>query len=212
MPKGTRYGDKKILDLASIVEKTILILNKCVKAHCDRNLDQMEQYASEVIALENEADKVRRSMYEVLKSTTIHFASHDKAKLLDFLDKITDKAELLARFLVIFSEVEIPEDMKNDIFILNDSMVKAAGLIKQAVYSLWEDFDKASDLCKEIEQLREETRTLEFEMIKKLYKEIVDLDTKLKLREITSFLGIIVDKIEEAADFILFMVMKYKPL
>ena len=99
---------------------------------------------------------------------------------------------------------------QNMLLELSEIAIKTAELLAEACAELLDDYDEAWEKARECEQVRHKAVELHYDILEKIYQEEVrgrDLNFVVKL---TRRLALIVDKAEEAADFVRLLVIKYK--
>lgn len=209
---------KKKLDLEKMFDihteyayQSVLHLVDAVNSFCDNKYDLLHEKAKKVIEFENQADNLRRRLCILIRETMPPYIGQDRFKLLDLIDDVADRSELLARYLMIYP-IKVPSSLINPIKELAMKTLETVKIMFDAEKALWEDINLAFKRSGEVEILREQVRDAQFDVIKKILTEDIDTEIKIILKEIVVFLGRISDKAEEIADYISFIGIKYKSI
>jgi len=134
--------------------------------------------------------------------------TEDKYALLESIDDIADKAEILVRIADI-SKLEIPKIIVKDLKEMANKIEIAATLLGESVSDLKKDIEQAIRKASKLEIIREQVRESEFAMLKKLFAGSHTTKTIL-LKEIIALAGQVADKAEEAADRVITLGLKYQ--
>jgi len=188
----------------------VVNLRKALHHYCEGDMESAKVFSKQVVSLEAKADEVRRLAEKKLYTgVLIPFGREDKYALMEAIDDIADKAEIIVRLAEI-EKPEIPAPLKADIKILSNQVELSSQVLKEAVEYLNTDINKAIKTASKVELVREKVRNLEFEILKKLLaskKKNLDI---LLLKELISLTGQVADKAEEAADRVISLAVKYQ--
>ena len=198
--------DKFITD----VYNSVVSLSRSVESYLNGNEKLAYDFGKQVISLEESADARRRVMErELYSGVLIPFGREDKYELIETIDDIADKAEIIAR-LSKYEKPKIPQNIKKDLVKLLGLVVNTSYLLKESVKFLSTDLDKAIKTSSKVNIEREIVRELEFKILKKLLSTPkIDFKTIL-LKELISLIGQVADKAEEASDRVISMAVKYQ--
>ena len=198
--------DKFITD----VHNSVVSLSRSVESYLNGNEKLAYDFGKQVISLEESADARRRVMErELYSGVLIPFGREDKYELIETIDDIADKAEIIAR-LSKYEKPKIPQNIKKDLVKLLGLVVNTSYLLKESVKFLSTDLDKAIKTSSKVNIEREIVRELEFKILKKLLSTPkIDFKTIL-LKELISLIGQVADKAEEASDRVISMAVKYQ--
>ncbi len=191
--------------------QSVIHLVNALDAFCDNKMDTVASEAKKVIQLENDADSLRRKLSILIRETLPPYVGQDRFKLLDLIDDVADRAELLARYLMIYP-ITVPNSLKGPIKALAAKTLETVKNMFEAERALWVNIDDAFKKSETVEVLREQVRDAQFEVIRTILASKIDVEQKIILKEIATFLGRISDKAEEIADYISFIGIKYKSM
>ncbi|MCD6483953.1 MAG: DUF47 family protein [Candidatus Odinarchaeota archaeon] len=211
MPSNEKEMEKKFDLHTEYAYQCVVHLIKALNAFCNKDFDTLKVNANKVIELEDSADKIRREVTKLIRELTIPYVGQDRFKLLDLIDDIADRAELLARYLLIYP-LPVPNEIIESLKELGNKTLAVVSKMFKAEKALWTDIHKAIEIVEEVQTLREDTRSAQFDLIKIIFQGDIDTETKIMLKEISVFLGRIADKAEEIADYISFIGLKYKAM
>ncbi|MGQ4832400.1 MAG: DUF47 domain-containing protein [Candidatus Asgardarchaeia archaeon] len=191
--------------------QSVIHLVNALEAFCENQTENLMNEAKKVIQLENDADNLRRKLSILIRETLPPYLGQDRFKLLDLIDDVADRAELLARYLMIYP-VTVPSSLKASIKALAAKTLETVKTMFEAERALWVNIDEAFKKSEIVEVLREQVRDAQFEVIRNILTSEIDTERKIILKEIATFLGRISDKAEEIADYISFIGIKYKSM
>ncbi|MDP7282709.1 MAG: DUF47 family protein [Candidatus Undinarchaeales archaeon] len=184
-------------------------LREVIHHYCDKNHTLAKEFSKKVIDQEAKADATRRLIEKKLyKGVIVQMGTEDKYALLEAIDDIADKAEILVRMAGI-SKLEIPKDIVKDFREMANKIEVAAKLLGESVSALKTDISHAIKQATKLELVREQVRESEFAVLKKLFATRQDVKAVL-LKEVLTLTGQVADKAEEAADRVITLALKYK--
>lgn len=184
-------------------------LRKTIHFYADGKYADAKMSAKKVTNLENKADYLRRDMEKTLYSgVLIPFGREDKYNLIEAIDDIADKAEIIVRLAGI-EQPKIPKKLVTDLKVLADLVEKTTKKLLDAVILLDTDIQKSIETAKQVELLREKVRTQEFQLLGKLIGGNVTFSAIL-LKELITLTAQVADKAEEAADRVVALAVKYQ--
>lgn len=199
----------KFLDeFINAVHDSVSALKDTMHHYCNGSLKKVRESADKVIELEKKADAIRRRMEKDLyKGVLLPFGREDKYALVEELDDIADKAEIIVR-LADIERPKIPNHLKDNIKGLANLVEGTSDKLKRSVLSLNIDIKSAIDSANTVELHREKVRALEFKILEKvLVKKNVN---SLILKELVTLVSQVADKTEEAADRVITLAVKYQ--
>ena len=194
-----RSGCQKLYNyLSDFIEKKLVD---------DKLIDDKFQ---EVIACEKRADKLKEQYLELLfkDKKALPFLVEDQYKIITSLDKIVNKSEFIARYMMIFP-FEIYDDLREDFSALNKLYMDITNQLLNCTLLMETNFDSSYELTFEIENLRRESHDLKFRMLKSLFKKT---DNVLRINLTWKLIGLIYDVIswsEEISDYLRCLIIKY---
>lgn len=186
------------------------LLDECIQLLVNEHFDQCEKCVEEIIKVENEIDEIKFLIEEsISKGKRLKYLIEDQVKLLDVLEHIADRTEILARFIHAYM-VKIPNEIKDNVIELSSKMLETVNKLYKAIKSIDHDLDKAYALASEVEKLKEDAVEIEFKIIRWLSQSKIDVKRVIEIKDIVSLLGRIAEKAEEATNTIKTMSMKYR--
>mgnify|MGYP001597200200 CR=1 FL=1 len=202
------YGTLEIF--ITDVHSSVLHLNDTIRSYSDGKLKAARKSANSVIDYEEKADNSRRKLEKMLYTgVVLPFGRGAKYELLESVDDVADKAELVARLLLI-ERLEIPQSLDKYFKELMGTVLEVANHLKGAVLQLDLNLDNAIASATKVELLREKARQIEFKLIEKLFSRKTNVLELILLKELISLIGAVADKSEEAADRVISLAVKYQ--
>src|SRR3989344_4705229 len=182
------------------VHSSVKYLNDTVRNYCDGKSREARKFANFVIDFETKADSSRRSLEKMLYTgVVLPFGRGAKYELLESVDDVADKAELVAR-LILIERLKVRQNLRKDLKELSGTVLEVVNNLKEAVLQLDINLDKAVAHATSVELMREKARQIEFKLIEKLFSKMrADINIIL-LKELISLIAAVADKAEEAAD------------
>ncbi|MFO7872362.1 MAG: DUF47 family protein [Candidatus Undinarchaeales archaeon] len=201
---------RELEEFVEEVHSSVVSLSKAVEKYADGKQKEAEKFGEKVFKSEEIADRKRRFMENTLYSgAIIPFGRDSKYELVEAIDDVADKAEIIARLLK-YENVKIPKDLKKDIKELAKKTVETSEKLATSVKSLNVDLRAATSAAYDVNTLREEARRTEFKTFEKLFSGKKKSINLILLKEIISLIGQVSDKAEEAADRVITLSVKYK--
>ena len=202
------YGTLEIF--ITDVHSSVSHLNDTIRNYSDGKLKAARKSANFVIDYETKADNSRRKLEKMLYTGVIlPFGRGAKYELLESVDDVADKAELVARLLLI-EHLKIPQSLDKYFKELMGTVLEVANHLKDAVLQLDLNLDNAIAHATKVELLREKARQIEFKLIEKLFSRKANVLELILLKELISLIGAVADKSEEAADRVISLAVKYQ--
>ena len=192
------------------VHVSVSHLNDTVRNYCDGKSKEACKSANLVIDCETKADSSRRKLEKMLYSgVVLPFGRGAKYELLESVDNVADKAELVAR-LILIERLKIPQNLKKDFKELSGTVLVVVNHLKDAVLQLDLNLDNAISNATKVELIREKARQIEFKLMERLFSRMkADVNTIL-LKELIALIGAVADKAEDAADRVVSLAVKYQ--
>lgn len=192
------------------VHTSVSHLNATISHYCDGDKNNARKFANFVIDYENKADNTRRKLEKMLYAgVVLPFGRSSKYEMLESLDDVADKAEVVAR-LILIERIKISPPLKKDFKELSRAVLEVATELKQAVMQLDLNLEKSISHATKVELIREKVRQIEFRLIKKLFANGENTLNIILLKELITLTSAVADKSEEAADRLLSLAVKYQ--
>jgi len=195
----------------SNVFDSVTSIKETINSYCDGDTESTKKHGQRVIKLENQADASRRDIErELYKGVLIPFGREEKYELVESIDDIADKAEIIYRLAEI-ERPPIPKNLVRDIKHLAAEVESVVKKLKSAVSHLNIDLIKSIDIASQIKVDREDVKTREYELLRKLLKQRSNYDPLdiIFLKELFSLLAKVADKAHTAADRTIALAVKY---
>jgi len=209
-------GDKKLQERA---DELLLEISKglqsasaklCVGAKnwVDEDTDVLEEIKNEIIELERKMDVKKEELIENVLAKHAYLPQHtqERHKLVRLMDSIIDTCEHAVRIMWLGKDLKPPKDFEK----LGKMSWTCTDLLQDAVKYLYSDFEKCVEYTRKVDKKREETRDLQFEILRDLYKE-----KKYSMREIHLFAEAshwivkVAVQAEDTGDFLRELAVKY---
>tara|TARA_Y100000034_G_scaffold95153_1_gene115479 strand:+ start:27 stop:683 length:657 start_codon:yes stop_codon:yes gene_type:complete len=206
--KYTSFYEEVDLFTKEIVH-CIFHLRETLHHYCDKNHSLAQETAKHVISQEAKADTLRRRIEKKLyEGVIVQMGTEDKYALLEAIDDIADRAEILVRLAEI-SKLEIPKNIVKDLREMANKIELSAKMLGEAVTFLKTNIESAIKRASKLEIIREQVRESEFAMLKTLFEKQQTVKGIL-LKDVITLTGQVADKVEEASDRIITLALKYK--
>jgi len=215
------FFDKKAQEVEELFTKHVELIGECIQDFqkmFDDYLVPEEEFdeqkfkddAYRIHITEEKADNARRKIEVLLYAGAfLPIYREDYVMLAEYLDKIANKVEAAADFVVL-TRPKIPEIIEEEVKELVNKTIATYKPMKEAI----EHFNSGSneELFPELDKislLESEVDSIEWKILKKLFalKEF-DLSEKLFLRTLILDIGKISNTIEDAADRFRLVVVK----
>lgn len=184
-------------------------LRETVHHYCDGSVNLAMESARQVIEQEKKADELRRAIEKKLYTGAIMpFGKEDKFALLEAIDDLADKAEIIVRLAGV-SQPVIPKAVSSDIKELANKVELTAKMLEESVAALDIDMAIAIKLATKVELSREIVRELEFKIMTDILKKSKTVNALL-LKDLVSLVGRVADNAEDAADRVITLAVKYQ--
>jgi len=197
------------IDISEITKKAFETMTSAIVAYVDGDFEIAEKEAEKTIKLEKKQDRVKEELFARLYTReSMVFSRSDRILIIENIDKITDKIEIVVRKLTLDQqkiESKLGEGIK-EIASLNSQI----GIeVHEMVMSVLDDFKKAEKHITHITDLRRTIREKKWELQKLNYDVQKDF---LAFRYVESLIKDLVEAANRAeifADRIFILIHKY---
>jgi predicted phosphate transport protein (TIGR00153 family) len=197
----SEYMDNVLASVSALVD--------AVTAFCEGKNENVKSAKMRVISFEKAADNMRRTIESNLyRGVLLPFGREDKYELIEAIDDIADKAELIIR-LASLQKPKIPKKLAPDVKQLAKMIEQVVKKLGHAVEMLQKDIDEATSLAHEVDFERDNIRDFEFGILEQLYEGGIT-SKEAHLKELIVHLAKIADKAEAAADRVITLAVKYQ--
>ena len=203
-----KYLSKEYSELSDIIiECTKSLIKTCQMINDPQKIPES---VKKIYEAETKGDVIRDRL---LKSFSIEkhppMLQLDRISLLNRLDKIANKTEHAGR-QVELAGLFYPKKYIPDLMQICDQVLESVGLVADATKILFESFSEAFELVKDVEDIRDKTRDLTFELqTKVLQDQESTYQTLFAVDKISSRVQQVAERAKQAADLIEIMKMKY---
>jgi uncharacterized protein len=203
-----KYGQTHV----EIVYESIMKLKEVMSCFYRGNFVELDKKVDELSKLEHDADTIRRKMeLEFYHGAFLPFDREDRIVLAELVDSVSDMAEATG-FSISLSRLVFPSKGQGDFEKFMDVIIETVSVLKQCIEKLDEDMGDSIAKAHEVEDLEDVADSIERKIIKTLYQlykeEKIDILTLIELKNITTKLGNIVDRAENASDRALIIAAK----
>jgi len=162
---------------------------------------------AKVIELQIEADNIRKQIVSILEEIRIDAAfKEDLFHLVKRIERTLDWIKEASRELTIIPYLEIPNNIRNGIEELINTIVKSAGKVVEAIKStLNGEYDRVKILVEEIESLEEKADEIDLSNRSKLIKyhdQIKPCTLAILIHDLNRDLEEAADSCREVADYL----------
>ena len=209
-------GDKKLQERA---DELLVMLSKSLqsasaKLHVaseewvDGSFDVVYDIRNKIIEIEREADHIKEDLVENILSKHAYLPQHTQERhiLISSMDEIIDACEDAVRVISLGQGMKPPKEIEK---IAKKCWI-CTDLLQDAIKYLFDDFSKSVEKTRELDRVREEARDVQFELLRKLFRE-----DEYKPNEIVMYKTIserilqVAIRAEMAGDFIRELAVKY---
>lgn len=185
-------------------------LHKCLQSYIENEKAKFLNVVEQTSRAEADADELRRQIEQNLfKYDILPYSRGDKVTLLESVDDIADKAEIVAKLLSIYKP-KIPPKFAPLFLELAAKTHQTVLMLRDSIIALEKNLENAKEKADQTEKLREDVRAIEFTLLDKIFSSKEKDMTKLILRDLISLTAKIADNAEEASDFVAMLSVKYR--
>lgn len=156
---------KNFIELANIIRECGRIYSKLLS-------NVKEEDIQRIIDLEEKGDKIRDDLDEDFRTQkNIPYLALDRAKLLRRLDDVLDTFLIGSKNIGAF-EGGLPLRFDEEIVDISKNIENCATSLAEAIEIIYSDFSKCLQLCSKIEELRDGSMKMIFDLEYKFYNEL----------------------------------------
>lgn len=162
----------------------------------------------EVHRTEGRADDLRREIVlHLFEGAYTPVFREDYHVLAELVDKVANKAETVVDDLVL-EKPRFPASVCDEVLDLARKAVSAFEPLRRALDALFEDMQQVIQATAEVSELEGVVDKMEWDILEKVFAMDLDAGTKVLLRDTIRAIGSIADRMENAADRMVLMVVK----
>ena len=203
-----RKTEKINKEFQSEILNGIRRLNILLNDFIENNLEK--EKLDDVINSEKKADRLKEEYIELLfrKKYALPFIVSDRYNLINLLDTIMNKGEIVARMLKAFP-YRMLKNIKDEFNLLNQALIKIIETLIDSTTLIETDFENTREKIYEIEAIRREAHGLKFKILTKLYEKLEEDNRMVFFIELISLTYDIISRAEEIGDFLRGLIIKY---
>ncbi len=197
------------VECSELTKKAFETMKKSVLAYVDGNFSDTQKFAKETISLEKQQDRVKEEFFQRLFSReTMVFSRTDRIQIIENIDKITDKIEIVVRKLLLY-QVEIHKNLREGIKEIVDLNEQIGVQVHDMVVNIQDNFQEVRENIISITNLRRSVREKQWELQKLNYDHQQDFQAFRYTETLIKNLMEAADRAEIFADRVFILVNKY---
>ena len=199
------------IETSSLTKDAFETMKNAVLAYVDGNFDLAEKESKITTLTEKKQDRVKEELFErIFSRETMVFSRTDRILIIENIDKITDKIEIVVRKLLLY-QVSIKDPLKEGIKELAELNMLIGNEVHEMVIAVLDDFEKTRVHITEITNLRRTVREKQWELQKMNYDYQEDFLAFRYTETLIKYLMETADRAEIFADRVFILINKYAP-
>ena len=209
--KNVKSIRELFIETSSLTKDAFETMKNAVLAYVDGNFDLAKKESEVTTATEKKQDRVKEELFErIFSRETMVFSRTDRILIIENIDKITDKIEIVVRKLLLY-QINIKDPLKEGIKELADLNMQIGIEVHEMVIAVLDDFEKARSHITEITNLRRNVREKQWALQKMNYDYQEDFLAFRYTETLIKYLMETADRAEIFADRIFILINKYAP-
>jgi len=207
--KNSSGIENEIDSFLNLASESGLIFVQGVDAYLDNKIDVFTEHLNHIVATENEADTLRRSIEDLLyRKTLIPESRGDVLKLIEQMDA------LLGRFKGVMFNIEIERpvidpNLHNELKILINCVIEAVESATLSLRAYFKDISQATNHIHKIAFWETEADKAATRLQKSIFADdTLDLASKMQLRDLARNIDRVADQAEDLGDSLAIYVIK----
>jgi uncharacterized protein len=213
MPVFTRTTKNLILKIDEFfdnIDLGLLVFKEAIKAYLDKDMEGFERHLQKVDSLENNADRLQRSIEnEMITHSILPQHRSEVSTLIDELDEIIDalKSSLHEFYIEL---PDIPASLNKNFISITETSVNAAEELLPAARAFYKAPYTVREKLLKVYYFESETDKISYNTKKIIFQDMKELDLaqKAHLRYIIHHVENISDLAQKAADLLSGMAIK----
>lgn len=200
----------KIDEFFDNIEIGLLVFREGIKSYLEKDMEAFERHLQKVDTLENNADRLQRSIEnEMITHAILPQHREEVSKLIDELDEIIDSLKSSLNEINI-EMPDIPSVLNKDFISLTETSVSAAEELIPAARAYFKAPYTVRELLLKVYYFESETDKIALSTKKRIFQDMkeIDLAHKAHLRYIIHHVENISDLAQKAADLLSGMAIK----
>ncbi|MFX1317807.1 MAG: DUF47 family protein [Promethearchaeota archaeon] len=198
---------KIVLESVTALSRYLSVILK--KKANNRLYDEENELVERVLALESEADRAEEAIDEKLQVTALPVTSSERYSLVEKIDSIADRSEIIVRKLRLIDE-PLKLEIKEKLYQMGNNCLEATTAVVESVQLLGSNFDSALIQAQKVRPIRNKNRSIEFETLGLLMHYKMRTSTFVILHDVVKLLGRLGDLTNEIAHAIISLIIKYR--
>ncbi|MHA1346671.1 MAG: DUF47 family protein [Candidatus Heimdallarchaeaceae archaeon] len=199
------------IETSSLTKDAFETMRNAVLAYVDGDFDLAAKESKITTATEKKQDRVKEELFErIFSRETMVFSRTDRILIIENIDKITDKIEIVVRKLLLY-QVNIKDPLKAGIKELAELNMQIGKEVHDMVIAVLDDFEKTRVHITNITNLRRNVREKQWELQKGNYDHQEDFLAFRYTETLIKYLMETADRAEIFADRIFILINKYAP-
>ncbi len=207
--KNSSGIENEIDSFLNLASESGLIFKQGVDAYLDNKIDTFTEHLNQIVATENGADTLRRSIEDLLyRKTLIPESRGDVLKLIEQMDA------LLGRFKGVMFHIEIERPVinpkfHNELKTLINCVIEAVESATLSLRAYFKDISQATNHIHKIAFWETEADKAATRLQKSIFADdTLDLASKMQLRDLARSIDKVADQAEDLGDSLAIYVIK----
>lgn len=194
---------------SEVLKQAIHATGAAIIAYVENNESTKLEMIQKTIQLEKKHDRLREEITDrIFSKETMVFSREDRLNLVDDLDDIVDKAELVARKLKLVNN-PLLEDFKEGFTTIGKDLQAIGAEMHLLVTAILKDFSKGKDHITKITDIRRNIRELHWGLLEQTYTIKTEFQTFYFYNKLIKAMCHLADEVEEVADELYALICKY---
>ncbi|MFX1486676.1 MAG: DUF47 domain-containing protein [Promethearchaeota archaeon] len=203
-PETTRNQERQALytsqDHVRLVLMAIKEFGLLIDDWISRGIDEAKERIGRISELEQEANSIKWSLLSQLSQSTTLLQREDLMRLVMSVDRIADIVEGAGFRVIALGPQVPPDDVCNGIKSMVDVLIKSAESLRESIFILSQNADRATYVAKKVDEAEEEVDVIQRRLIQENYDAIKDIKLLLKTNALIYEIEDTTDRIKDAAD------------
>ncbi|MFW9853340.1 MAG: DUF47 domain-containing protein [Candidatus Thorarchaeota archaeon] len=197
------------IEVSALTKEAFESMKDAVLDYVEGNFLLAQEDADKTIQLEKKQDRVKEEIFErIFSRETMVFSRSDRILIVENIDKITDKIEIVVRKLLLH-QINIKEPLQDGIKELALLNTQIGEKVHALVLSVLDDFEEARKYITQITDLRRKVREKQWELQKMNYFFQDDFMDFRYTETLIKYLMEAADRAEVLADRVFVLINKY---
>ncbi|MHA1237917.1 MAG: DUF47 domain-containing protein [Candidatus Odinarchaeia archaeon] len=209
--ESSRNSERKALyasqDHTRKVISAIKELSLLIEDWINGNTDKLESRISYISTLEKDANNIKWTLLDELSKNTTLFQREDLMRLVMSVDKIADAAEGVAAQISSLTDLRPADEIADEIKRLSEALLKSGDLLRESIFMLTQNLEKATELTKKVDLAEEEVDSLQRDLLIKINNHVDDVKCLLRFQSLIRKIEETADQVKDSADAVRILTM-----